>query len=430
MAYDDEDDDFTWAEKARGRHAAERRGGRTPVYVAVAVVVALVATFAVIRLVSGSGTPDPAAQSTEQGSGRGAATAGPSAGAAASCVQTTLARLGLEGQVGQVLMIGTAVGKPGEVEATVKQYRLGGVFLRGRSSAPAAQLRSALADLQDAAKQAGGVALQIGADQEGGQVQTLQGNDFPRIPSAVQQGKLDKGRLTSQTTQWAGRLKDVGVTIDLAPVADIVPVDLGADNPPIGAFDRQYGDTPEQVSADVATVVAAAEAAGVQTTLKHFPGLGRVRANTDTSHNAKDTTATVDDPAFRPFADGITAGATAVMISSALYPKLDPDAIAAFSQPIVTGLLRQKLGFKGLVMSDDLGAAVAADTVPTGERAVRFIRAGGDLVLSVRTADAKTMTNALLAEAKGSPEFANRVKESAARVLQSKAKAGLLTCTG
>jgi beta-N-acetylhexosaminidase len=427
MSYDDQDDDdFTWAEKARGRHAAERRGNRTLVYVAAGLVVALIAVFVLIKLVSGGGGGTPSAAAPPTSHAPGSTAAGPSA--SASCADASLARLDLAGQVGQLLMIGTSVSRPGDIAATVKRYRLGGVFLHGRSSAPAAQVRDALSALQEAARQAGGIGLQIGADQEGGQVQTLQGGDFPRIPTAVQQGRLGPAALTGQTTAWAGRLKDAGVTIDLAPVADVVPIDLGKDNPPIGAFDRQYGNTPEKVSAAVAAVVAAAEAAGLQTTLKHFPGLGRVRANTDTSHNAKDTTATLDDPALRPFADGIKAGATAVMISSALYPKLDPDAIAAFSRPIVTGLLRQKMGFTGLVMSDDLGAAVAADTVPAGERAVRFIQAGGDMVLSVRTADAQTMSNALIAEAKGSPQFAVRVKESAGRVLRTKAESGLLSC--
>jgi beta-N-acetylhexosaminidase len=219
------------------------------------------------------------------------------------------------------------------------------------------------------------------------------------------------------------------VTIDLAPVADVVPSSLGKGNPPIGAFNRQYGSTPGPVATDVATVVTAAQAAGVQTTLKHFPGLGRVRANTDTSRDARDDTTTATDPALEPFAKGIAAGSTAVMISSARYPKLDPDAIAAFSQPIVTGLLRQKMGFDGLVMSDDLGAAEAAGTVPVGERAVRFIRAGGDLVLTVRPSDASPMTEALLKAARADKSFAARVTESAGRVLRSKANAGRLTCS-
>jgi beta-N-acetylhexosaminidase len=185
---------------------------------------------------------------------------------------------------------------------------------------------------------------------------------------------------------------------------------------------------PGPVADDVAAVVSAVQGAGVLTTLKHFPGLGRVRVNTDTSTGARDDLTTADDPALKPFSSGIAAGSAAVMISSATYPKLDPANVAAFSGPIVTGLLRDKLGFTGLVLSDDLGPAVAVGAVPLGQRAVRFIQAGGDMALSVRLADAGPMSDALVAAAKASPEFAARVTQSATRVVQSKLRAGLTTC--
>src|SRR5207248_639059 len=83
-------------------------------------------------------------------------------------------------------------------------------------------------------------------------------------------------------------------------VADTVPAGTGGANPPIGAFNRQYGSAPDPVAQDIATVVGAAQSAGVLTTLKHFPGLGRVRANTDTSTQAVDPVTTVADPYLRP----------------------------------------------------------------------------------------------------------------------------------
>jgi beta-N-acetylhexosaminidase len=102
--------------------------------------------------------------------------------------------------------------------------------------------------------------------------------------------------------------------------------------------------------------------------------------------------------------------------------------VAAFSAPVITGLLRERLGFDGLVLSDDLGAAVAVSSVPLGQRAVRFVQAGGDVVLTVRLADAGPMTDALLAAAKGSTAFAARVTESATRVVRGKLRAGLVSC--
>ncbi|HKT00157.1 MAG TPA: glycoside hydrolase family 3 N-terminal domain-containing protein [Rugosimonospora sp.] len=344
-----------------------------------------------------------------------------------ACVESILSRLTLQERVGQLLMIGTPLADPTSITGSVRQYHLGGVFLAGRSGAPAAKLRQSIRIVQSAAATSP-VPLHIALDQEGGQVQTLRGPDFPPVPSAVVQGSWDTATLDARTADWARRLASIGVTIDLAPVADVVPASIGARNPPIGAFHREYGSRPGPVGADIRTVVASVQRNGVLTTLKHFPGLGRVLANTDTSTGAVDNATSAGDPSLQPFAQGIQAGSAAVMVSSARYPRLDPHTVAAFSAPIVTGLLRQRLGYTGLVLSDDLGGAVAVSSVPLGDRAVRFVAAGGDLVLSVRSSDAGPMSRALLAAARASAGFQNRVADAVRHVLRSKYRAGLLRC--
>jgi beta-N-acetylhexosaminidase len=347
-----------------------------------------------------------------------------SAGPPADCATATLGRLKLPALAGQVLMVGTPVDDPTQIRETVERYRLGGVFLRGRSTSSAADLRSAIGDVQKRAE----VPLLISADQEGGDVQTLKGPDFPVLPSALRLGDRSATEMRETTSDSARRLRGIGVTLNLAPVADTVPTSVGEANPPIGAFHRQYGSNPADVGAAIRTIVPASQNAGVLTVLKHFPGLGRVRANTDTSLKAVDSTATVTDPYLRPFADGIKAGSAGVMISSASYPRLDGRAIAAFSRPIVTGLLRDRLGFKGLVVSDDLGAAKAASTVPIGQRAVRFVAAGGDLTLTISASDAAPMQMALIEQAQKDQAFKARLTDAARHVLEAKDKAGLLRC--
>jgi beta-N-acetylhexosaminidase len=327
-------------------------------------------------------------------------------------------------RAGQVLMVGTSVDAPRAVGNAVRHYRLGGVFLHGRTTRSAAGLRGDVAALQKRAA----LPLLISLDQEGGNVQTLKGGDFPRIPTAERLGAGPSGTLRDTTRETARRLAAIGVTMNLAPVADVVPAGLGERNPPIGFWHRQYGSDPARVSAAMRTAVPASQDAGVLTVLKHFPGLGRVRANTDTSTNAVDRTMTENDPHLEPFVAGMRAGSAAVMMSSASYPALDRSAIAAFSRPIVTGLLRERLAYPGLIMSDDLGAGVAVAAVPPGERAVRFVAAGGDLVLTIRPADAKPMTAALQDRARKDPAFQARLTEAAGHVLQAKARAGLLRC--
>ena len=345
-----------------------------------------------------------------------------------ACAAAAVAKLSLEAQVGQLLMVGTKVASPADLADTVRRYHLGGVFLSGRSTAAAATIRQGVQALQAAATSSGGIPLQVGVDQEGGDVQTLKGVDFPPVPTAVEQGRWDAATLSSRTAAWAGRLLPAGVTIDLAPIADTVPPSFVGSNPPIDGFQRQFGSTPEAVANDVATVVTAIQSTGVLTTVKHFPGLGRVHANTDQSASVTDSLTTVDDPFLAPFAAGIRAGTAAVMVSLARYTRLDPNSIAVYSQPIVTGLLRGKLGFTGLIMSDDLGSADSAGGVPVGDRAVRFVTAGGDMVLTVRSSDAQPMTAALMAQAQASPAFRAQVTAAATRVLRTKFQAGLMTC--
>jgi beta-N-acetylhexosaminidase len=353
--------------------------------------------------------------------------ASPGQSAEDACVTATMNNLTLPQRVGQVMMVGTSIGTPSDVNSLIQKYSLGGVFLAGRSHQPASQLSAAIAALQATAKP--GIGLLVALDQEGGEVQTLQGADFPPIPTAVTQGGLSQATLHTQTVEWTRRLAGVGVTLDLAPVADTVPTSIGTGNPPIGAFFREYGSDPTAVAADIDTVVTAMQSTGVVSTLKHFPGLGRVRSNTDTSTAAVDSVATSHDPYLAPFAAGIRAGTGAVMISSASYPNLDPQSIAPFSHSIVTTLLRQQLGFSGVIISDDLGAAVAASAVPVSQRAVRFIQAGGDITLSVSASAAATMIDGLLAGVAASPTLAAQVSTAAGYVIRGKYAAGLLACS-
>jgi len=336
--------------------------------------------------------------------------------------------MSLKQQAGQLIMIGTPVDDPNSVDATVRQYNLGGVFLAGRSTRSAASLKRDISTIQ-ATGATHGIHLQIALDQEGGTVQTLKGADFPLIPSAVDQGQLSSSTLRSQTVAWASKLAAIGVTMDLAPVADTVPSSIGTKNPPIGALHREYGSDPTEVAADISVVVSAVQSTGVTTSLKHFPGLGRVLVNTDFGNGAVDDTATTHDPYLAPFASGIQAGSGVVMISLASYPKIDSNSVAVFSAPIVTGLLRQQLGFTGVIISDDLGNATAVSSVPVGQRAVRFIQAGGDVALTVNASDAGPMATAIVAAAQSSTTFATQVKAAVTQVLRGKYNAGLLPCS-
>ncbi|MGI8694623.1 MAG: glycoside hydrolase family 3 N-terminal domain-containing protein [Geodermatophilaceae bacterium] len=344
------------------------------------------------------------------------------------CARSALSRLDLAGRAGQVMMVGLEVSDPLGRYDELAAVRIGNVFLAGRSGAGAATIQAAVRQLQTTAIGATGSYLHVAVDQEGGNVQTLRGPGFTDLPTALEQAAAGPDALRTQTSGWASELVTAGITLDLAPVGDVVPEGTALSNPPIGASSRQYGSDPAVVAPLVASVVEAMEEAGLAATVKHFPGLGRVRVNTDTSTGAVDAQTTAEDPALRPFAAGIDAGATAVMVSSASYPQLDPDNLAPFSAAIVRGLLKERLGFTGVVVSDDLGRAVAVSGRTPEQRAVDFVAAGGDLVLTVDVDDAEPMTAALIARSQTDPSFASRLDDAALRVLISKQDAGLLIC--
>ncbi|MDQ1289394.1 MAG: beta-N-acetylhexosaminidase [Actinomycetota bacterium] len=375
--------------------------------------------------------------SGREGSGRGSgslppASTGAPAGtytvpeAARECARTTLARMTPTDRAGQVLMVATPVHSPATALGVVRAYRLGGVFLHGRSAVPISGLAPEVKDLRDRSR-SGGVPLHVAVDQEGGKVQTLRGTGIGALASALEQGTWDTALLERRTKDWTKSLRTVGVTMNFAPVTDTVPANRKTQNPPIGALGRQYGSDPATVATKVTAVVRGSQAAGVQATLKHFPGLGRVTVNTDFSDGAVDATATEDDAYLRPFVAGVAAGAGAVMMSSARYPKLDAGQPAVFSEPIIS-MLRTNLGFTGLVVSDDLGVAKAVQDRSAGQRAVDFIAAGGDMVLTVRRQDAGVLGQALVTRARGSAAFRARLDEAVVHVLLSKHRAGILPC--
>lgn len=329
-------------------------------------------------------------------------------------------------RAGQLLMVGLQpTGSSRALAAQVKKQGLGGVIYLGGWSGGAASMATISKRLQ-----AAGDGLLVAADQEGGQVQQLRGSGFTRMPSARTQAQSSVASEEKNVEAWALELRKAGVNINLAPVADTVPTSLGAANQPIGRYRRDFAPgSPSTNARYAAAFVRGTLAAGIAPTLKHFPGLGRITGNTDvTSSGITDRTADADDPYLAPFAAGIAADAPIVMVSSARYPKLDPDNQAMFSKAVVSGLLRDTMGFKGVVITDDVGAAKAVSAVPVGQRATRFIAAGGDIVLTARASQAPVMLKAIAVKRAASPAFAAQVDAAAARVLDLKADLGLVKC--
>ncbi|RMB61134.1 glycoside hydrolase family 3 N-terminal domain-containing protein [Tessaracoccus antarcticus] len=330
-------------------------------------------------------------------------------------------------QVGQLYMVGVSTaGLDAATSTAIRDTHTGSVVLLGNSTAGAAAITKVTKAVSALGTDA--MPLMVAADQEGGRVQRLKGPGFSAIPTALDQSAMPAGELRDAARGWGQELAAVGVQYDLAPVADVVPQAKQSSNAPIGALKRNYGNDREVAARGVVEFTEGMAEAGIATSLKHFPGLGKVTTNTDFGA-AKDTDVVPGDEDWSVFTAGIEAGASSVMVSSGVFMNLDPDHEGVFSSIIITDILRGELGFDKVVIADDLGAAVAVKDVPAAERGTRFIQAGGDLAINADPALLKAMVADTLAAAEADEAFATRVAGSAARVLELKADAGLLTCS-
>ena len=374
-----------------------------------------------------TGAPTPRAGQAAYPTGGGPTSTAAAPSDRAACVSAAYDGMSQAQRWGQLFMVGIQPAQaPAGIDAVLRSTNVGSVIYLGGWSG-AASVTATSRHLQQVTT--GRVDLFIAADQEGGAVQQLKGKGFTVLPAALDQGKRSAGELNALGSTLAQELRVAGVNVNLAPVADTVPPTMTETNAPIGKYRREFGTDPAVVAAAVPPVVSALQNGGVVATVKHFPGLGRITGNTDvTAVGITDSIATALDPHLDPFRAGIAAGVGMVMVSSARYPKLDDANPAMFSPAIITDLLRGRLGFDGVVITDDVGAAKAVAAVSVPDRAVRFLAAGGDIVLTASAAQAPAMLAAVKARAATDPAFASGLDASVRRVLELKARFGLIRC--
>lgn len=356
----------------------------------------------------------------------------PTAGSGPVTCADLAAAMTPEEQAGQLLMVGLSANQPASagVVDQLDGTHVSSVLLLENTSTGVQAVRALTDRVREELQTPDGVRTLVAADQEGGQVQRLQGPGFSTMPPASEQADLGTEELGSSAERWGEELVQAGVDLDLAPVGDVVPAGTEDTNAPIGQLGRGYGSDPEEVSDLVRAFVRGMDDAGVATSVKHFPGIGAVQGNTDFTADVVDTTTTPDGPELQPFAAAVEEGVDAVMVSTVTYTEIDPDAQAVFSEAVVEDLLRGRLGFEGVVVSDDMGVAEAVAGTPVQQRLVDFVRAGGDLAITADPGTVEPMVEGLLEAAEDDPELAEALPEHVGRVLALKARRGLADCRG
>jgi beta-N-acetylhexosaminidase len=340
----------------------------------------------------------------------------------------------LDQMIGQMIMVGFRGVKPDSknpIAREIAEGRIGGVILFDvdgpggggeRNIRSPKQLRKLTTWLQ---KQAGSVPLLIGIDEEGGKVNRLKTKyGFPPTVSAKELGQKDDIVWTEKVASKVARtLASEGINLNFAPVVDL---NTNPKNPVIGSKNRSFSSDPTVVVRQARVWIEAHRRVGVISTLKHFPGHGSSQA--DSHLGFVDVTKSWNESELRPYEELISEGIVdAVMTAHIFNAHLDPGYPATLSSPIVTGILRERLGFDGVVISDDLQMKAISARYGFEETIQRGIHAGLDILLfannsvyepDVATRAAKTIRH-LVDEGLISRD---RIEESYRRICRLKAR--------
>lgn len=263
------------------------------------------------------------------------------------------------------------------LETFHSRFGLGGVILFGRNTDDIRNLKKRLNQIRSITSPD----ILVAIDQEGGDVVRLAGMDFPTFPSAAnyaERDDLDGAEHAAAVT--AGRLREIGINFNLNPVADVL-TNLGNEL----MSQRCFSCDASRASQYVNAVVQAQKKAGVASCAKHFPGLG------DCDIDPHKKLSVSDKPAefyreinFKPFEAAIESGCQSIMTTHLLARSLDPDNPATFSTNICGHILRDELGFKGLILSDDLDMGAVESL---SDASVDALKAGHDAVLVCHSID-------------------------------------------
>ena len=329
-------------------------------------------------------------------------------------IEEKLNSMTLEEKVGQMVMIGIyGTELNDDIIFSMNNYHFGGVIFYDRNLESVAQVKKFANDIEAVANQK--VPLFFAIDQEGGRV--ARGRNFLEVaPSQEEIGYSgDYGLAKYWAKHTATTLKSIGVNINFAPVADVGSRDT-----------RSFGDDAQFVAEYVDAAAKGYEEENFLYTLKHFPGIGKGKIDSHIEiSNIEVDKATLDAEDLPPFKKIIREHDNSkfmIMVGHLLYDALDPVNSASLSPAIMTGLLRNELGFSGVVITDDLEMGAIKNHTELSSLGVKMILAGGDIALVCHNYESQQIVyNSILAAVKRGEISEERINESVRRILRMKA---------
>ncbi len=340
-------------------------------------------------------------------------------------VAKLMARMSLAQRIGQHFMgFIPRSGLDDALVADVRRGLYGGFILYPWNYRSSDDVRALTSRLQEAARDGNPpVGLFISADQEGGRVAAFRFPDLVQLPSQFDWGEYATPELARSIGFVVGsELVNLGVNMNFAPVLDLYP---RADSTIIG--DRSLGPDPKKVSALGAAYIEGAQAAGVIPVAKHFPGHG---STTVDSHGALPVLDFGEeqllDRDIVPFRSAIDAGVEAIMTAHILYPRIDPRYPVTLSPAFLRGILRKKLGFNGLIISDGLAMGALAKNYDLRVTLRQCFLAGIDILLVHTRYEVPELIETTETMVRSGEISESAVNEGTARILALKYRHGLL----
>jgi beta-N-acetylhexosaminidase len=330
-------------------------------------------------------------------------------------VEEVVNSLSQEQMAGQLLMVGFNGKEPDYYVSQMINLRyIGGVVLYARNIDTREQVTKLNNQLQEMSLVKVNLPLFIAVDQEGGPVSRLKGL-ITESPAPASLGKLSGAEITKAARDTAKEMKALGINVNLAPVLDV------ADSKSIMAG-RAYGEDPAKVAEAGVAAISGYKSGGIIACAKHFPGLGSSVQDTHvTSTKINSNLDTLIKRDFIPFRKAIQSGVEMILVNHAVYPALDSQNPASLSSVIQTDILRNMLGYQGLILTDDLEMEASETQGSIGENAVRAIKAGADIVLVCHTPEKqKEAFDALLAAIKSGEISQERLKDTLKRIVSIK----------
>ncbi len=300
----------------------------------------------------------------------------------------------LEKRIGQILMVGfhgTHAPKESQICKDIQQYNLGAVILfdynpvdknKPKNIATKKQLASLTKELQACSRDG---KLLIAVDQEGGKVQRLKSKYgfYGQFPKASDVSRMDQSKIKETYTKMSEELRSVGINYDLAPVVDL---DINRKNHVIHGLGRSFGRDPKVVAEYASTFIDAMHSNGVLTSIKHFPGHGSSVG--DTHKGFVDITNLWQEVELEPYRL-LKEKADTVMVAHVFNQKIDDKYPASLSYETITKMLRWKLGYHGVVITDDLQMGAISQKYGLRNTLKLAINAGDDILLIGNQLDPK-----------------------------------------